>query len=148
MSNTMSKPGLDPIEHASQDELRALQLERLKWSLKHAYENVPHYKKAFEQACYRAGHQVKDIISEASCLSAFLPKERVFLKQLKHVGITLGLYRKPEAGSVIEDWELDQLALQLPLEFPECGRFAECQQDLANEPSQGWLFIEGAAIAK
>ncbi|AMG36521.1 MULTISPECIES: phenylacetate--CoA ligase PaaK [Achromobacter] len=49
MSNTMSKPGLDPIEHASQDELRALQLERLKWSLKHAYENVPHYKKAFDE---------------------------------------------------------------------------------------------------
>ncbi len=49
MSNTMSKPGLDPIEHASEDELRALQLERLKWSLKHAYENVPHYKKAFDE---------------------------------------------------------------------------------------------------
>ena len=29
MSNTLSKPGLDPIAHASQDELRALQLERL-----------------------------------------------------------------------------------------------------------------------
>ena len=50
MSNTMSKPGLDPIEHASIDELRALQLERLKWTLKHAYDNVPHYKKAFDEA--------------------------------------------------------------------------------------------------
>ncbi|MBB1208482.1 phenylacetate--CoA ligase, partial [Klebsiella pneumoniae] len=40
---------LDPIEHASQDELRALQLERLKWPLKHAYENVPHDKKAFDE---------------------------------------------------------------------------------------------------
>lgn len=111
-------------------------------------EALPHYKMAFEQACYRAGHQVKDIISEASCLSAFLPKERVFLKQLKHAGITLGLYRKPEAGSVLEDWELDQLALQLPLEFPACGRFAECQQDLADEPIQGWLFIDRDAISK
>ena len=50
MSNTMSKPGLDPIEHASEDELRALQLQRLKWTLKHAYENVAHYKKAFDEA--------------------------------------------------------------------------------------------------
>ncbi|KAG1256367.1 hypothetical protein G6F65_016342 [Rhizopus arrhizus] len=50
MSNTMSKPGLDPIEHASEDELRALQLQRLKRTLKHAYENVAHYKKAFDDA--------------------------------------------------------------------------------------------------
>src|SRR5690554_3472637 len=42
--------GRDPIEHASQDELRALQLERLKWTLRHAYENVPHYRKSFDQA--------------------------------------------------------------------------------------------------
>lgn len=30
------------------EELRALQLERLRWSLAHAYENVPHYRKAFD----------------------------------------------------------------------------------------------------
>ncbi|MGH8676963.1 MAG: phenylacetate--CoA ligase PaaK [Burkholderiales bacterium] len=41
-------PGdLEPIERASQDELRALQLDRLKWSLKHAYQNVPHYRNKF-----------------------------------------------------------------------------------------------------
>lgn len=40
---------LDPIETATVDELRALQLKRLKWSLKHAYENVPFYKKSFDQ---------------------------------------------------------------------------------------------------
>ena len=39
---------LEPIERASTDELRALQLERLKWSLRHAYENVAHYRKAFD----------------------------------------------------------------------------------------------------
>jgi len=43
------KGGRDPIEHASQDELRALQLERLKWTLRHAYENVPHYRKRFDE---------------------------------------------------------------------------------------------------
>jgi phenylacetate-CoA ligase len=42
--------GLDPIETASIDELRALQLERLRWSLRHAYDNVPHYRAAFEAA--------------------------------------------------------------------------------------------------
>ena len=41
---------LDPIERASRDELQALQLERLKWSLKHAYDNVAHYRRAFDEA--------------------------------------------------------------------------------------------------
>jgi phenylacetate-CoA ligase len=39
---------LEHIEKASVDELRALQLERLKWSVRHAYDNVPHYRKKFE----------------------------------------------------------------------------------------------------
>lgn len=44
-------PGeLEPIERASRDELQALQLERLKWTLRHAYENVPHYRAAFDAA--------------------------------------------------------------------------------------------------
>ncbi|MBB3084390.1 phenylacetate--CoA ligase PaaK [Geodermatophilus sabuli] len=41
---------LDPAERMSVDELRALQLERLRWSLRHAYENVPHYRRAFDAA--------------------------------------------------------------------------------------------------
>ncbi len=42
-------PGeLEPIETASRDEISALQLERMKWSLKHAYENVAHYRKKFD----------------------------------------------------------------------------------------------------
>ncbi|MBM2290460.1 phenylacetate--CoA ligase [Sulfitobacter pseudonitzschiae] len=47
---TPDKASLDPIEIASRDEISALQLERLKWSLNHAYTNVPHYKKAFDAA--------------------------------------------------------------------------------------------------
>jgi phenylacetate-CoA ligase len=39
---------LDPIETASIDELRALQLQRMRWSLQHAYQNVPHYRVAFD----------------------------------------------------------------------------------------------------
>ena len=41
---------LEPIERASADELHALQLERLRWSLRHAYANVPHYHAAFDAA--------------------------------------------------------------------------------------------------
>ena len=43
------RPGdLDPIETASRDEVAALQLERLRWSLQHAYDNVPHYRAKFD----------------------------------------------------------------------------------------------------
>jgi phenylacetate-CoA ligase len=40
--------GLDPIETASLDELQALQLQRMRWSLQHAYDHVPHYRAAFD----------------------------------------------------------------------------------------------------
>ena len=39
---------LEPIETASIDEIRALQLDRMKWSLRHAYENVPMYRQRFD----------------------------------------------------------------------------------------------------
>lgn len=38
---------LEPIERASRDEIEALQLRRLQWSLRHAYDNVAHYRDAF-----------------------------------------------------------------------------------------------------
>ncbi len=41
---------LDPIESASRDELQALQTQRLKWTLKHAYDNVPMYRRKFDAA--------------------------------------------------------------------------------------------------
>jgi phenylacetate-CoA ligase len=41
---------LEPIERASRSELQALQLDRLRWSLNHAYENVPHYRAKFDAA--------------------------------------------------------------------------------------------------
>ena len=51
----MKDPGpdresLDPIEIASVDEIRALQLERLEWSLGHAYANVARHRRAFDAA--------------------------------------------------------------------------------------------------
>ncbi len=45
----------EPIEKASIDELRALQHERLSWTLKHAYDRVPHYRKAFVAAGVHPG---------------------------------------------------------------------------------------------
>ncbi|MEM5315933.1 phenylacetate--CoA ligase PaaK [Paraburkholderia sp. JHI869] len=47
MSTTLP---LESIEKASRDELAALQLERLKWSLNHAYENSPVYRRKFDEA--------------------------------------------------------------------------------------------------
>jgi phenylacetate-CoA ligase len=41
---------LEPIEKGPVEELRRLQLERLRWTLKHAYENVPHYRKKLDAA--------------------------------------------------------------------------------------------------
>ncbi|SIO02141.1 phenylacetate--CoA ligase PaaK [Vannielia litorea] len=47
---TPPRDTLDPIETASRDEIGALQLERLKWSLNHAYANVPFYRARFDAA--------------------------------------------------------------------------------------------------
>jgi phenylacetate-CoA ligase len=41
---------LEPIETASREELTALQLDRLRWTLRHAYDNVGHYRAAFDAA--------------------------------------------------------------------------------------------------
>ncbi|MGH1453870.1 MAG: phenylacetate--CoA ligase PaaK [Paracoccaceae bacterium] len=51
MEDLSPKSGdLDHIETASRDEISALQLERMKWSLGHAYAKVPHYRAAFDGA--------------------------------------------------------------------------------------------------
>jgi len=48
MSAQTNYSELEPIERASQDELQSLQLQRLKATLQHAYSNVPHYRKSFD----------------------------------------------------------------------------------------------------
>ncbi|MDP4061854.1 Phenylacetate-coenzyme A ligase [Rhodobacteraceae bacterium LE17] len=51
MKDLSPKPGdLSAIETASRDEIEALQLARMRWSLTHAYTNVPHYKQSFDAA--------------------------------------------------------------------------------------------------
>ncbi|WP_166352471.1 phenylacetate--CoA ligase PaaK [Phytoactinopolyspora limicola] len=42
--------GLDTAERLTPEQLRELQLERLRWTLRHAYQNVPHYRRAFDAA--------------------------------------------------------------------------------------------------
>ncbi len=47
---TPSEDSLEPVETWPTDRLRALQLQRLRWSLRHAWENVPHTRHALEDA--------------------------------------------------------------------------------------------------
>ena len=51
MEDLSPRPGdLEAIETASRDEISSLQLERMKWSLTHAYENSPFYRQRFDEA--------------------------------------------------------------------------------------------------
>lgn len=50
MSTRLTDLPLEPIETASRDELQALQLQRLKWSLDHAYRHSPVYRRKFDEA--------------------------------------------------------------------------------------------------
>lgn len=51
MEDLAPRPGdLEAIEVASIDEIRSLQLERMRWSLDHAYLNVPFYQRSFDAA--------------------------------------------------------------------------------------------------
>ena len=51
----MSAFPLEPIEKAPRAELERLQLERLQWSLRHAYEHVAHYRRKFDAAGVKPG---------------------------------------------------------------------------------------------
>lgn len=51
MEDLSPRPGdLDPVETASVDELRSIQTDRLRWSVRHAYDNVPFYRTSFDAA--------------------------------------------------------------------------------------------------
>jgi phenylacetate-CoA ligase len=51
----MSGFPLEPVERCSTHDLQVLQLERLRWSLSHAYENVPRYREKFDAAGVKPG---------------------------------------------------------------------------------------------
>ncbi len=58
--------GREPIEHASRDELQALQLQRMRWSIGHAYQRVEHFRKK----CLAVGAHPDDL-KELSDLARF-----------------------------------------------------------------------------
>ena len=63
---------LEPIEKASRDEIESLQLDRLKTSLKRAYDNVPHYRQSFDEV----GVKPEDLTSLADLAKfPFLTKQ-------------------------------------------------------------------------
>jgi len=55
--------GINGFEYAGRDEIEATQLQRMKWSLRHAYDNVPFYKKAFDDRGVHPDdlHSLKDL---------------------------------------------------------------------------------------
>ena len=52
---TPKRENLEPIEVASVDEIKALQLDRLKWSINHAYNNVEFYKNKYDEVGVHPG---------------------------------------------------------------------------------------------
>lgn len=75
MKDLSPKPSdLDPIEIASVDEIRALQLDRLRWSLRHAYDNVPMYRAKFDAAVVHPDdlHDLSDLAKFPFTLKADL----------------------------------------------------------------------------
>jgi phenylacetate-CoA ligase len=55
MNMNLKLTGLEPVEVTSRDELLALQLERLKWSLQHAYDHIAHYRAKYDKAGVHPG---------------------------------------------------------------------------------------------
>ena len=88
VQRTPAPTDLEPIERASKDELQALQLERMKWSLKHAYDNVPHYRAAFDAAGVHPG----DLVSLAD-LAKFPFTEKKALRE----NYPFGMFAVPRA---------------------------------------------------
>jgi phenylacetate-CoA ligase len=83
--------GVEPIERASRDEIESLQLERLKWSVRHAYEHVPHYR----ATCVAAGAHPDDLRT-TSDLARFPFTTKQDLRQ----GYPFGAFAVPRAQVV------------------------------------------------
>ena len=74
------------------DELRRLQLERLQWSLGHAYANVPHYREAFVAAGVRP-----DDLRELADLARFPTTIKDDLPRHHTIGVTVAVEVVPPA---------------------------------------------------
>ncbi|MDD5249519.1 MAG: phenylacetate--CoA ligase [Rhodocyclaceae bacterium] len=79
---TPGPTGLEAIETASRDELQAVQLQRMQWSLQHAYDNVPHYRAKFD----RAGVHPRDL-KELADLAKFPYTTKADLRETYPYGL-------------------------------------------------------------
>ncbi len=86
-----SADAVEPIEIASRDEISALQLSRLKWSLRHAYDRVPHYRRAFDE---RGVHP--DDLKELGDLALFPFTTKADLRQ----NYPFGMFAVPQSEVV------------------------------------------------
>jgi len=84
-------PTVEPIERASRDELEALQLERLTWSVRHTYEHVPPYRKK----CIASGAHPDDLKTLAD-----LARFPFTTKQDLRDGYPFGLFAVPRTDVV------------------------------------------------
>jgi phenylacetate-CoA ligase len=82
---------LEPIERASRDELQALQLDRLQWSVRHAYDHVP----AYRARCAAAGAHPDDLRTLAD-----LARFPFTTKQDLREGYPFGLFAVPRTDVV------------------------------------------------
>lgn len=84
-------PDLEPIERASRDELESLQLQRLKWSVRHAYDHVSQYQKK----CIAIGAHPDDLRTLAD-----LARFPFTTKQDLRDGYPFGLFAVPRTEVV------------------------------------------------
>lgn len=98
---------------------------------------LPFYEKAAQLVNYRGGDAQKKITEEALVIAGHLgdkPFFRKIIKQLKHRAIVFGLFIKPPADEVVENWEINQFRQQFHSIFPEQGRFLEFTPGQIGEP--------------
>jgi phenylacetate-CoA ligase len=143
---TPRRESFDPIEVASRDEISALQLRRLKWSLAHAYNNVPHYKKSFDAAGVHPDHlkdlpdlrkfpfTVKDDLRAAFPFGMFaMPRERV-----ARIHASSGTTGKPTVVGY-SACDLDMWANVMA----RCQRAAGCRPGMLAQNSYGYGLFTG-----
>ena len=93
-----------------------------------------YYKKAFDGSLYRSGDNLKELIAESMVVAASLTRpDKVFLKRLKNVAITLdydissvasdSMSKKNVASDFIEDWEIGLWKAHFITIFPKEGLF-------------------------
>jgi phenylacetate-CoA ligase len=115
---THATADLEPVERASVDELRVLQLERLKATLTRAYERVPFYRRAFDAAGVHP-HDVRDL--EDLARFPFLMKQHfrqeypfgllaVARKELARIHASSGTTGKPTVVAYTES-DIDMWAM-------------------------------------